>query len=483
MKDIEPQVLSKEELERISSGINEEEILEYDKHSLNNFVEPLTVIEAKEPGSAWVKVLDKEGKIKELIDTTSMNWTLALGFAHPDVNYAAYQQMMRLTHVRYNVLTPARAKLVNKLAELVPGKLKGGRVALNCEGGGLANEAAMKLAMIASRGADHFGTFWGGYHGATLASGTASQPMHAITRFSNFGYEHFTRMPYPYCYRCMWNYTEGLCGKKDPNCNIECFQIIERYIKGMAPKKMAGVILEPIQGAGGQIPAPPEFLKKLKDICEEEKVFLIYDECQTCMWRTGKYFTVTERYQKEFNIDVSPDMMTFTKAIGGGFPLGALIVSPKIKKRFTPSEEHSTFSSSPLAMATSLAAIKVIEKQKLGENCEKMGHKITKRLLEMQEKYDVIGDIRGPGLFIGVEMVKDKDSKEPFTELSEEMILLAPNNGLYLGESMPILSGTGKLLRRNVVKIKPPIVITEEDADFILEKFEVVLKESLNKLK
>jgi 4-aminobutyrate aminotransferase-like enzyme len=483
MKDIEPQVLSKEELERISSGINEEEILEYDKHSLNNFVEPLTVIEAKEPGSAWVKVLDKEGKIKELIDTTSMNWTLALGFAHPDVNYAAYQQMMRLTHVRYNVLTPARAKLVNKLAELVPGKLKGGRVALNCEGGGLANEAAMKLAMIASRGADHFGAFWGGYHGATLASGTASQPMHAITRFSNFGYEHFTRMPYPYCYRCMWNFTEGICGKKDPNCNIECFQIIERYIKGMAPKKMAGVILEPIQGAGGQIPAPPEFLKKLKNICEEEKVFLIYDECQTCMWRTGKYFTVTERYQKEFNIDVSPDMMTFTKAIGGGFPLGALIVSPKIKKRFTPSEEHSTFSSSPIAMATSLAAIKVIEKQKLGENCEKMGHKITKRLLEMQEKYDVIGDIRGPGLFIGVEMVKDKDSKEPFTELSEEMILLAPNNGLYLGESMPILSGTGKLLRRNVVKIKPPIVITEEDADFILEKFEVVLKESLNKLK
>jgi 4-aminobutyrate aminotransferase-like enzyme len=483
MKDIEPQVLSKEELERISSGINEEEILEYDKHSLNNFVEPLTVIEAKEPGSAWVKVLDKKGKIKELIDTTSMNWTLALGFAHPDVNYAAYQQMMRLTHVRYNVLTPARAKLVNKLAELVPGKLKGGRVALNCEGGGLANEAAMKLAMIASRGADHFGAFWGGYHGATLASGTASQPMHAITRFSNFGYEHFTRMPYPYCYRCMWNFTEGICGKKDPNCNIECFQIIERYIKGMAPKKMAGVILEPIQGAGGQIPAPPEFLKKLKNICEEEKVFLIYDECQTCMWRTGKYFTVTERYQKEFNIDVSPDMMTFTKAIGGGFPLGALIVSPKIKKRFTPSEEHSTFSSSPIAMATSLAAIKVIEKQKLGENCEKMGHKITKRLLEMQEKYDVIGDIRGPGLFIGVEMVKDKDSKEPFTELSEEMILLAPNNGLYLGESMPILSGTGKLLRRNVVKIKPPIVITEEDADFILEKFEVVLKESLNKLK
>ncbi len=483
MNEIEPKILSKEELERISSGINEEEVLEFEKHSLNNYIERLTVIEAKEPGSAWVKVQDNEGNIKEILDVTSMNWALALGFAHPDVNYAAYQQMKRLTHVRYNVLTPARAKLCNKLSELVPGKLKGGRIALNCEGGGLANEAAMKLAMIASRGADHFGVFWRGYHGSTLATGSASHPLHGISRFYPWGTEHFSRMNFPYCYRCMWNYSEGLYGNKDPNCNLECFKIIENYIKGMAPKRMAGVILEPIQGPGGHIPAPPEFLKKLKDVCEEEKVFLIYDECQTCMWRTGKYFTVTERYQKELNIDVSPDMMTFTKGIGGGFPLGVLVATSKIKKRFSPAEEHTTFSSSPISMATSLAAIKVIEKQKLGENCEKMGNKITKRVLEMQETYEVIGDIRGPGLFIGVEMIKDKNTREPHTELTEEILKLAPNHGLYLGSSMPILSGTGKILMLNVIKIKPPLVITEEDAEFILEKFELILKESINKIK
>jgi 4-aminobutyrate aminotransferase-like enzyme len=483
MKEIEPKILSKDDLERISSGLNEEEILEFDKHSLNNFVEPLTVIEAKEPGSAWVKVRDKKGEIKEIFDVTSMNWTLTLGFAHPDVNYAAYQQMIRLTHVRYNVLTPARAKLCNKLAELVPGKLKGGRVLLNCQGGGLANEAALKLAMMESRGADHFGVFWGGYHGATLATGTASQPMHAINRFDNFGYEHFTRLPYSYCYRCMWNYKEGFCGKKDPNCNLECFEVIKNYLMGMAPKRFAGVMIEPIQAGGGQIPAPPEVLRKLKEVCEEEKIFLIYDECQTGMWRCGKYFTVTERYEKEFNIDVSPDMMSFTKGIGGGFPLGALVVSPKFKKRFSPSEEHTTFSSDPVAMAAGLAAIGVIEKAKLGENCERMGQKITKRLLEMQDEYEVIGDVRGPGLFIGVEMVKNKDTREPFTELSEEMILLAPEQSLYLGESMPILSGTGKIMRRNTVKIKPPLIITEDDADFIIEKFELILKEALKKLK
>ncbi|MHA1412875.1 MAG: aspartate aminotransferase family protein [Promethearchaeota archaeon] len=483
MKEIEPKVLSKEELERISSGINEEELLEFEKNSLNSFVEPLTAIETKEPGSAWVKVIDKQGNPRELLDVTSMNWVLALGFAHPDINYAAYQQMIRLTHVRYNVLTPARAKLSRKIASLVPGKLKGGKVAFNCEGGGLANEAAMKLAMMESRGASLFGTFWGGYHGSTLVTATASQPMHSVNRFNSFGHNNFFRMPYPYCYRCLWNYKEGVHGHKDPNCNLECFELVKQYLMGMAPRRMAGVILEPIQGAGGQIPAPPEFLRALKETCEQEKIFLIYDECQTCMWRTGKYFTITERYEKELNVDVSPDMMTFTKGIGGGFPLGVLVASPKIRKRFGPSEEHTTFSSDPISLATGLAAIMVIEKAKINENCEKMGQKITKRLLEMEDEYEVIGDVRGSGLFIGVELVKDKNSREPFTELCEEMVLLAPDHGLYLGESMPILSGTGKLIRRNVIKIKPPLIITEEDAEFILEKFEETLKDALKKVK
>lgn len=481
-EEFEPKILSKEELKRFSSGINGEEILEFKKHSLNNFVEPLTVMEAAEPGSPRVRVRDEEGQLKEVLDCTSMNWVLALGFAHPDVNYAVLEQMKRLTHVRYNCLTPARAKLCNKLAELVPGKLEGGKVVFNNEGGGLANEAAMKLAMIASRGADHFGAFWHGYHGSSLVTATLSQPIHAVTRFNSFGTGHFTRMPQPYCYRCMWGYKNGLYGERDPECNLECFQVVKKYIKGMAPKKMAGVILEPIQGAGGHIPFPPEFLKKLKDLCDEERVYLIYDECQTCMWRTGKYFTVSERYEKERGIDVSPDMMTFTKAIGGGFPLGALIASPGIRKTFTPTEEHTTFSSDPVAMTAALAAINVMEKGDIGENCEEMGSKITEGLKEMQENYEVMGDIRGPGLFIGVEMVKDRETREPFTELVEEMVLLAPEYNLYLGESMPILSARGELLMRNLVKIKPPLIITEDDAEFILENFEKVLKEALEKV-
>ncbi|MHA1688191.1 MAG: aminotransferase class III-fold pyridoxal phosphate-dependent enzyme, partial [Promethearchaeota archaeon] len=295
MNEIEPKILSKEELERIPAGINEEDLLEFEKHVLNSFVEELIPIEAKEPGSAWVKVRAKDGSMKEILDTTSMNWVLTLGFANPDVNYAVIEQIKRLTHVRYNVTTPVRIKLVNKLAELAPGKLKGGRVALNCEGGGMANESALKLALMESRGADLFGVFWGGYHGNSLVTLTASQPIHVATRFTSFAQSNFFRMPYPYCYRCLWNYKEGLYGKKDPSCNLECFNLVEQYIRGMAPRRLAGVLIEPNQAGGGQIPAPPEFLLKLKKTCEQEKVFLIYDECQTCMWRTGKYFTLTER--------------------------------------------------------------------------------------------------------------------------------------------------------------------------------------------
>jgi len=481
LKDIEPKILTKDELERFSSGVSAEDILEFDKYSLNEYIEPLVIIEAKEPGSAWVKACDKEGNFKEILDATSMNWTLNLGFAHPDVCYAVYEQMKRLTHVRYNTLTPVRAKLVKKLAEMAPGKLKGGRVSLNCEGGGLAIEAAIKLALISSKGADHFGVFWGAYHGNTLVTGCASHPVHDA-RFVNMGYEHFTRIPYPYCYRCMWNYSEGIHGKKDPHCKLECFEVVKEYILGMAPKKFAGIIIEPIQAGGGQLPAPPEWLRKLKEICEKEKVFLIYDECQTCAWRTGKYFTVSECYEKELGIDVSPDMIAYTKGIAGGFPLGVLIASPDLKKRFGPSEEHTTFSSSPLGMCASLAAIEVMERQKIGENCEKMGQKITKRLKEMQEDCEVIGDVRGPGLFIGVEMVKNKDTREHYTELSEKMVSIAPDHGIYLGKSIQITPKKGETPRRNVIMIKPPLILTDEECEYLLERFEIVLKKALKSI-
>jgi 4-aminobutyrate aminotransferase/(S)-3-amino-2-methylpropionate transaminase len=483
MVDFEPKIVSKEELSRISADVNPEELLLFENHCLNVHYDSKVLLGAKEPGSPWVVVRDfKTGEKSEMIDCSSQNWVLALGFAHPDVNYAVTEQMKRLTHVKSSVISPARAKFVNKLAELAPGRLKGGRVHINNSGGSLALEAAIKLALVASKDGDQFLVFRGGYHGNTLAMITASQPIHSITRFRPFGIDSFVRCPQPYCYRCMWNYKNGLYGKKDPQCNLECFELVKEYLMGLTTRKLAAVILEVCQAAGGHIPFPPEFLAKLREVCEQEKILIIYDESQTGVWRTGKYFTLTEKYEKELGIDLSPDMMCFTKAIGGGFPLGAMIASPKIRKRYTPAEDHTTFSSTPIGLTAGLAAFKVIEKAKLGENCEERGNQITKRLKELQEKYDVIGDIRGPGLFIGIELVKDQQSREPFTDLLEQMLLEGEKQNIFFGPSMPYLSGTGKIIMRNLIKIKPPLVITEEDADYICDKFESVLKASLNNL-
>ena len=484
MTDFEPKIVSKEELSRISADVNPEELLLFDNHCLNAHYEDKVIIEAKEPGSPWVVTKDlKTGERAEIIDCTSQNWTLALGFAHPDVNYAVSEQMKRVTHVKSSVVSPARAKFVNKLAELAPGRLKDGRVHINNSGGSLAIEAAIKLALVARKDADQFLVFRGGYHGNTLAMLTASQPIHTITRFRPFGVDRFVRCPQPYCYRCMWNYKNGLYGQKDPQCNLECFELIKEYLTGLSSEKLAGVILEVWQAAGGHIPFPPEVLVKLREVCNQEKILIIYDESQTGVWRTGKYFTLTEKYEKELGLDLSPDIMCFTKAIGGGFPLGAMIASPKIRKRFTPSEDHTTFSSTPIGLTAGLAAFKVIEKGKINENCEERGKQITKRLKELQEKYEVIGDIRGPGLFIGIELVENKESREPHKGLLNEMLIESVRHNIFFGPSMPYISGTGKMSMYNLIKIKPPLIITEEDSDYICDKFESVLKVSLNNIK
>ena len=484
MADFNPKILSKEELSNISAGVSEEDLALFEDHCLNVHYESNVFIEAKEPGSPWVISKNlKSGEFSEMLDCTSQNWVLALGFANPDINYAVSEQMKRLTHIKSSGTSPARIKFVNKLAELAPGRLKDGRVHVNNSGGGAAIEAAIKLSLIASKEGEQILTFQGAYHGNSLAMITASHPIHSVTRFRSFGVDVFTRIPQPYCYRCLWNYKDGLYGNKDPHCNMECFELANKYLMGLTSRKLAAVLLEPCQGPGGHIPFPPEYLEKLKEICDEEKIFRIYDECQTGVWRTGKYFTLTERYEKELNLDVSPDMMCFTKAIGGGFPLGAMIASKKMRKRFSPSEDHTTFCNTPISLTAGLASIKVIEKAKYGENCEERGNQITKRLKELQEKYEVIGDIRGPGLFIGIELVKNQTSREPHSDLMNEMLAEGMRQKIIFGPSMPYLTTTGKIIMHNLIKIKPPILINEEDADFICDKFEDVLKAALNTIK
>ena len=469
-----PQVFSEEEIVSLLSQVSEEEIAQARQFSLT----PLksTILYRGEPGGAVVH--DYEGNT--YIDCTAQAWTLNVGYCNPDVLATAVEQMKYLTHVRYAYLTIPRIKLINRLSTLFPGDPR--KVCLNIQGGGAAIEAAMKLAMINKPGADIFLVASHGYHGASLTTLTTSQYFPHITRFPCFGRDHFVRFPYPYCYRCPLGLPSRLptfppkvggegggAGEAGGGvCGLACLDLVKQAIRYHASGSIAGLIIEPMQGAGGQVPTPPGYLAGLKEICHKHNIFLIYDECQTAFGRIGA-MSAAEYY------GVTPDMFVLTKGLGGGFPVGALVARADLKG-FTVVEEHTTFGSDPLPFAAALANIEVIERTGLCERARVLGERATAYLRQLQEECEIIGDVRCPGLFIGVELVEDRDSKTPATERAAAFIELAKKFGVIFDLSMPDIVD-GRPTKRNVIKIKPPLTITEEQLDRVLETFKFCVEQ------
>jgi 4-aminobutyrate aminotransferase-like enzyme len=470
----DPKYLKKEDIERmLKNPLNEEEILICRRNHLLTNTREHIVIGSTEPGSIYFKTYDGQ----EILDCTSQAWVYSLGHNNPDISYAIQLQSEIATHTWSYFLTPVRIRLANKLAEILPGELKGGRISVNNSGGGWALECAMRLAMINNKKGDQFIVFRRGYHGSSLVMMGASQrlPM----RFSGLGRELWVRTFFPYCYHCPWHYKDGLGGYRDKNCNLECLEMVREKIEMFATGIPIGCIIEPMQGPGGQIPAPVEFLEGLKKICKNNKILLIYDEAQTGFGRTGKMFA-TEWYNAMYNTDISPDIMTLTKGAAAGVPIGITVANSKLRT-LTEFEEHSTFSSPPLAMAACLVGIEILEKNKIPENADRQGKKITSFIKDLSEELPVIGDIRGPGLFIGVEFVKDPETREPYNELLDKLIHVAWKNGIFFGEQMQIMSTAGYFIH-NTLKIKPPLVINDEETDKVCELFEKSVRESLKSL-
>jgi 4-aminobutyrate aminotransferase-like enzyme len=448
-----PQVLDKREIEALLQEVSAEEIAQARHLSLV----PLhtTILYRGEPGGAIV--YDYDGKA--YIDCTSQAWTLNVGYCHPDVLAVAVEQMKYLTHVRYGYPTIPRIKLINRLSTFLPGEPR--KVCLNVQGGGATIEAAMKLAMINKPGADVFLVASHGYHGASLATLTASQYFPVVTRFPCFGREHFVRFPYPYCYRC----PVGETGYE--SCGLACLELVEQAIRGVNGT-VAGLIIEPMQGAGGQVPTPPGYLAGLKEICQRHDIFLIFDECQTAFGRIGA-MSASEYY------GVYPDMLVLSKGLGGGFPIGALIARPDLRG-FTVAEEHTTFGADPLPFAAALASIELIERLGLCARARALGEQATAYLHQLQETHELIGDVRCPGLFIGVELVEDRQTRTPATERAAALVEMAKQLGVILDVSMPEII-QGRLTMRNVIKIKPPLTITQEQLMRALEVFKVCLEQ------
>lgn len=386
---------------------------------------------------------------KEYIDCTSQAWTFNVGFGHPRVLEAAREQIDKITHVRTSFETVPKLLLLKKLGELAPGNLK--KISF-CLHGSVANESAMKLAITNNPGGLKFLAPFDNYAGRTLATIAASWPYHPISRLFAGYMEHVVRIPNAYCYRCP-------LGAEYPGCGILCAEYVKTMLeRGVEPA--IAVMLEPMQASGGMIPPPPGYLQRLREICDEFGVLLIFDEIQTGFGRLGAMFAC-ELYE------VLPDILTFGKAIGGGFPLAGVMQRADLKPP-EPATDSFTFAHFPVSFAAAIATLQVIEEENLLEKARRMGGYFTARLQELQDRYEAIGDVRGPGLMIGIELVKDRTTREPASEACHSIVGEAVEQGVLFGESK--FKGIG-----NVLKIKPPLVISEPQADRVLEVFEKLL--------
>lgn len=480
--------------EEINSLINEKltdaEIESAKKHSIINLFDDIYE-GAKEPGSIFYKL---QGKEEPMLDCISQMYALSLGHAPPDVNYAVSLQAEKFVHLRSFAITPVRARFHNLMSEIAPGTLKGGKVYSQNMGGGAANENAIKLAYANSGEGqrEQIVTFWRGYHGTTLALTGCNFQYGNFLRHKPFGVDRWLKVYFPYCYRCPWNYKEGTYGKRDKSCNLECLELVRQNIEYYHTTGVVALLVELIQGPAGDIPMPVDFLAGLTKICKENDIITIYDECQTGCGRTGRMWA-TELYLEQSSVDCSPDMLTTTKAIAAGWPIGVTIAGPRIKNALNRLEEHNTFSSIPVSLAAALATMKIFEKEKIPENADKQGKKITKFIKELQEEIPQIGDIRGPGLFIGVELVKDPETREPFTKLAEKFIENGMKNNTVFGIMYPLMSKLGEIKGndvnlkpgeyvRNCVKVRPPLIINDEETELVCQRFEKTLRDALREV-
>jgi 4-aminobutyrate aminotransferase-like enzyme len=257
--------------------------------------------------------------------------------------------------------------------------------------------------------------------------------------------------PAPYCYRCPFKL-------KYPQCGVACAEFLEQVFRYQTAGGVAAFIAEPVLGEGGIIVPPPEYFKTANGIVKDNGALFIADEVQSGFGRTGKLFAI-EYY------DVEPDIMCMAKGIANGFPLGAFIARPDIAEAFTPGDHLSTFGGNPVSCAAAMANIDVMSDEKLPQNSTARGEELISSLIEFKEKYSLVGDVRGKGLMIGIELIKDKD-KTPAPEEAREIRKLCREAG--------ILVGVGGVFG-NVVRLQPPLVLTAEEAQRVLDVLEKAL--------
>jgi 4-aminobutyrate aminotransferase len=376
---------------------------------------------------------------------------VATGHCHPRVVEAIQHQAARLIHMSgTDFYYEEMVLLAEKLGEIAPGDSPR-RVSFG-NSGAEAVEGSIKLARYAT-GRDKIIAFFGAFHGRTI--GALSLTARKAVQRAGFGplMPGVVHAPYPYCYRCPF-------GKEPEGCAVECVKYIENtLLKTIAPaQETAAIVIEPIQGEGGYIVPPKKFFDELSRLARDNDILLVFDEVQSGMGRTGKMWAAE-------HFDAVPDIFAVAKGIASGMPLGATVARSDLME--WPKGAHaSTFGANPVSCAAALVTIALLQ-QGLIENAARMGAYLMDRIRIWPAQFPIVGDVRGMGLMIGIELVRDRDTRDPAPELRDQVVQRAFQQGL-------LVLGAGD----STIRLCPPLVVNRDQCDFAVETLETCLREA-----
>lgn len=383
---------------------------------------------------------DPDGK--EYLDF-SAGWGVAnTGYNHPRIVDAVSRQMKKLSFAStISVLNNESIELADKLIELTPGDFE--KSVWYGHSGSDANEFIAKIVPVATN-RSRILTFVGSYHGQTMGS-YAMSGHPSQSRFVGGG--NIVKLPYPYCYRCAFE-------KEESSCDLFCLRYIEDYIfdSVVSPDQVGAIVIEAVQCDGGDVVPAKGFLKGLESICRKHGILFIIDEVKIGFGRTGKMFGFE-------HFDVVPDAVIMAKPMASGQPLSAVVGRRELMDAGVGMHLFTT-AGNPVACAAAMETINIIEDEKLMDNAQQLGSYIVDRFNELKTKYPVIGDVRGKGLVIGVELVEGRETKIPASDMAALVVYRAYELGLIMYDSG---------INSNVLEVTPPLVITKEQADFAID--------------
>jgi 4-aminobutyrate aminotransferase/(S)-3-amino-2-methylpropionate transaminase len=405
-------------------------------------VEPLVIVSAR-----GRTLIADDGRT--YLDCFSGISVVNAGHNHPRILAAAREQMERLVHCcSYVYQVPVVGELAERLAGLVPG---GPAKSFFSNSGAEANEGALRLAKQFTGRREVVALAYG-FHGRTAA--TLSVTGNAARKRNNGPYlPGVAFAPAPYCYRCP-------LGLSYPSCEVACAHALKDVIALQTAGDVAAFLAEPVLGEGGIITPPPEYFEIAARIFHEAGALFIADEVQTGFGRTGKMFAL------EYSPGARPDILTLAKGIASGFPLGAFTAREPVSEAMKPGDHLSTFGGNPISCAAALANLAVIEEEGLVANAARQGEMLLARFRRLQESCPRVGEVRGRGLMIGLELVRDRKTREPAAQEARSVRAALRERG--------ILVGVGGVLG-NVVRIQPPLSITAEECDRVAAALEEVL--------